>query len=285
MMQNAIFALLIGCALSANEVNVNVNHNEGEIKAMEEIFARSEGVHKASMVAITATLSLTGAVELLKKANLTSPEMALVTDIASRKNLRQPLVGYAGLDGARKLLNSMIYESLSKYDTEIAKCTDFYSKQCAAMEVCRGQISASNFIAANSRTLILDAQSTINRCEVDIPARKYELKQHNLKCKHELQKLNTRLKIVSGDIQVITMILTMTDCDANKKLLQEGKFAPAYQQQLALLKSEVAHNALHETFSEAVDGIEGSSWAWLAYNKSSRKLEIRTTNNNGFTID
>merc|ERR1719379_609136 len=105
-----------------------------------------------------------------------------------------------------------------KYDEEIAKCTEYYSKQCAAMEVCRGQIAASNYIAANSRALILDSQTTINRCEVDIPTRKLELKQHNLKCEHELYKMNTRLKIVMGDIAVMTMILEMTDCE--KSLFQ-----------------------------------------------------------------
>ena len=45
--------------------------------------------------------------------------------------------------------------------------------------------------------LILDSQATINKCEVDIPTRKLELKQHLLKCKHELDKLNARLKIVA----------------------------------------------------------------------------------------
>merc|ERR1719478_1562313 len=90
------------------------------------------------------------------------------------------------------------------------------------MEACRGQIAASNYIAANSRTLILDSQATINKCEVDIPTRKLDLKQHNLKCKHELGKLNTRLKIVMGDIAVMTTILEMTDCE--KKFLQMDKF-------------------------------------------------------------
>lgn len=60
-------------------------------------------------------------------------------------------------------------------------------------------ISAANFIAANSRALILDAQYNINKCEVSIPELKQELKEHNLKCKNELHKLNTRLKIVMGD--------------------------------------------------------------------------------------
>merc|ERR1719188_1064570 len=129
-------------------------------------------------------------------------------------NLRkkQP-AGYSGLTGARKMLNDMIYESLSKYDAEIAKCTDYYSKQCALMETARGEIAAANFVAANSRMLILDAQANINHCEEDIPETKYELKVHNAKCKAELKKLNARLKIVMGDIAVMTMILKMTDCD------------------------------------------------------------------------
>merc|ERR1719329_915070 len=137
----------------------------------------------------------------------------------SLRQKKQP--GYSGIDGARKLLNDMIFESLSKYDQEIAKCTEFYSKQCALMEIARGEISAANFIAANSRALILDAQYNINKCEVSIPELKQELKEHNLKCKNELKKLNTRLKIVLGDIAVMTMILKMTDCDS--KFVQMNK--------------------------------------------------------------
>merc|ERR1719203_2759933 len=166
-------------------------------------------------------MTLPGALAMLRRSNLTAPQLVLVTDVAKHSNLRRQPKGYSGLDGARKLLNDMIYESLSKYDNEIAKCTEYYSKQCAAMEVCRGQIAASNYIAANSRALILDSQGTINRCETDIPTRKLELKQHLLKCKHELFKLNARLKIVMGDIAVMTMILKMTDCE--KKLLQMEK--------------------------------------------------------------
>merc|ERR1711981_78834 len=100
----------------------------------------------------------------------------------------------------------MIYESMSKYDQEVAKCTEYYSKQCAAMEACRGQIAASNYIAANSRSLILDAQGRINRCEVDIPTRKLELKLHNEKCAQELGKMRARLEIILGDIQVMVII-------------------------------------------------------------------------------
>merc|ERR1719456_1577651 len=153
--------------------------------------------------------------QVLEKNKLTTPALIEMTSEMHGKNsnLRRQPKGYSGIDGARKLLNDMIYESMSKYDAEIAKCTEYYAQQCAGMEACRGQIAASNYIAANSRSLILDAQSTINRCQVDIPTRKLELKQHLLKCKHELYKMNARLKIVMADIAVMTIILKMTDCE------------------------------------------------------------------------
>merc|ERR1719409_91574 len=105
--------------------------------------------------------------EVLKTHNLTTPALMEAAALAfgKRVHLRKQPTGYAGIDGARKLLNDMIYESMVKYDAEIAKCTDYYASQCGAMEACRGQIAASNYIAANSRSLILDAQSRINRCE------------------------------------------------------------------------------------------------------------------------
>merc|ERR1719197_992618 len=159
--------------------------------------------------------------------------------LAGHLRRKQP-TGYSGVDGARKMLNDMIFEALTKYDQEIAKCTDYYSRQCAAMEVCRGQIAASNYIAANSRALILDAQANINRCEVSIPTLKYELKQHLLKCKAELYKLNSRLKIVMGDIAVMTMILEMTDCD--KSLLQTQQLSLLHCQDPCTKKSFVTFN-------------------------------------------
>merc|ERR1719326_1898916 len=130
--------------------------------------------------------------KVLDKNNLTTAALVEVKSelLGQQSNLRKQPKGYAGLEGARKLLNDMIYESMAKYDAEIAKCTDYYASQCASMEACRGQIAASNFIAANSRSLILDAQARINRCEVDIPTRKLELKQHNEKCARELKKMN-----------------------------------------------------------------------------------------------
>merc|ERR1719424_716945 len=226
------------------------------------------------MDSIMSSMSIAKAVQTLQKNNLSTPELMQVANVAMGKggNLRKQPKGYSGLDGARNLLNDMIYESLSKYDTEIAKCTDYYSRQCAAMESCRGQIAASNYVAANSRALILDSQATINKCEVDIPTRKLQLSQHLLMCKHELNKLNTRLKIVMGDIAVMTMILEMTDCD--KKLIQMKNLALLHctdectkksfiefnhdglQQKVAQLQSSLSQELMQDTFKDLFEGIE-----------------------------
>jgi hypothetical protein len=192
---------LLGVALSVEEDSSGKGANALSVENMASIFARSDLAHQDSMTRISRSLSLPRAAEVLRKSKMNSPALTQVVSMAlsGKSKLRQPK-GYSGVEGAKKLLNDMIFEAMTKYDEEIAKCTEYYSKQCAAMEVCRGQIAASNYIAANSRALILDSQATINRCEVDIPTRKYELVQHNLKCKAELYKLNTRLKIVMGDM-------------------------------------------------------------------------------------
>merc|ERR1719261_809552 len=185
---------------------------------MEQLFFRSAESRAQSMASIMDGMSPSTAVQVIGKSSLATPELMQVANIALGKqsSLRKQPKGYAGLDGARKLLNDMIFESMTKYDAEIAKCTEYYAQQCAAMEACRGQIAASNYIAANSRSLILDSQATINKCEVDIPTRKLELKQHNEKCKQELHKMNSRLAIILGDIEIMVIILKMTDCDADK---------------------------------------------------------------------
>jgi|Transcript_28345 hypothetical protein len=251
------------------------------IQELEHIFARSKEVHDHSLDEISKTLTIEKAIEVLQQEKSNNSALNQVLSMVSEGHIgktalrkkKQDPSGYSGLDGARTLLNEMIYESLSKYDAEIAKCTDFYSKQCALMEVCRGQIAASNFVAANSRALILDAQANINKCEEDIPETKLQLKQHQLKCENELTKLNTRLKIVMGDVAVMTMILKMTDCET--EFLQMKKLAmlrckntctnntyvtfnhKGLHEQMSKLHSKAAQELLRSTFSDMFDGSGG----------------------------
>jgi len=265
----------VGAAVNTNTNEVSIAQSAVTVQAMEQVFARSDKVHEESMGSIMRGMSIPKAVQVLRKSSFNSPALAQVTNMAlsGSGHLRKQPKGYSGIDGARKLLNDMIFESMSKYDAEIAKCTEYYAGQCAAMEACRSKISAANYVAANSRALILDSQAMINRCEVDIPTRKYELKQHNMKCAHELQKMNTRLKIVMGDIAIMTMILEMTDCE--KKLLQMKSFALLHckdkcthktfiqfnhkglQDKVDKLKGVTSLGLMKSTFNDLFDGIEG----------------------------
>merc|ERR1719387_2116455 len=239
---------------------------------MKQLAYRSDEVHAMSMAAMMKSMSSEDALHVLEKGNLTTPALVQVVNMATgkQKNLRKQPKGYAGLSGARKLLNDMIFESMSKYDAEIAKCTEYYATQCAGMEACRGQIAASNFIAANSRSLILDAQARINRCEVEIPTRKLELKLHNEKCANELKKMNARLAIILGDIEVMTIILTMTDCEA-KLFMQVNLLRcqdpctkksfitfkeDSLKQKISQLKSSASQVLLQDTFADLFEGAE-----------------------------
>jgi len=279
--QIALVVACLACAvLASNEadthqLDVSIAVLDVSIaKATEDVFLRSEETHKQSMASIMSAMSPDKAVQVLQNSHLANPDLMQVAKMAlgHQSNLRKQPKGYSGIDGARKLLNDMIYESMSKYDAEIAKCTDYYSRQCAAMEACRGQIAASNYIAANSRALILDSQAVINTCEVEIPVKKQELKEHLAKCKNELSKLNTRLKIVMGDIAVMTMILEMTDCE--KKLVQMEHFALLHctdqctkksfiefnhdglQKKVNSLQSSLSHELMTDTFKDMFEGIE-----------------------------
>jgi len=270
-----IFLIVAVQAADEMSLEASLALSETSLKSLEASFARSDSEHSASMTTIMKGLSTQKAWNVLEKNNLTTPALMQLTEELQGKqsNLRKstPGKGYSGIGGARKLLNDMIYESMMKYDAEIAKCTEFYASQCAALSVCRGTISQANYVAANSRTLILDSQACISRCEVDIPTRKWDLKVHNRQCADELKKMNDRLAIVLADIEIMTFILTLTDCDAKKSLLQtdvlrcqdchskesfitfeEGNL----KEQVSKLKSSVARRLMQDTFADLFAGVK-----------------------------
>lgn len=251
--------------------------NTKDLLQIQDVFARSEEVQRQSMDQISKFMTLPRALELFEKNAIgKTPALKQIAGLlSSKQNLRKQLQshdGFGGVDGARRLLNDMIHEVHVKYDQEISKCTSYYSSQCALMETARGHISAANYVAANSRMLILDSQAIINRCEVAIPETKLGLKNHLQKCKSEQRKMNARLKVILGDISIMTMILDMTDCD--KKFLQTGKLRmlkckdecsnkpyvtfnhKSLQRQVGLLKSKGAQDLISSTFSDLFNGDE-----------------------------
>jgi len=269
---------LMGTALSTKEVTVNDNMDDMTIEDMESVFARSDEAREAAMTDKMKTMTVATAVSLLDTSEFAKDKVTEVKNIVlnngSKSSLRKQPKGYAGLAGARKLLNDMIYEAFAKYDKEILRCVDFYSDQCAQLAECRGQISAANYIAANGRSLVLDSQSRINWCETEIPVQKYDLKMHNAQCTKELARLNARLKIVLGDIAIMTTILEMTDCDA-KKFMQMPNLDvmncvdqctkksfitftdKRLQNKVNQLKSKFSAGLLKDTFADLFDGVKG----------------------------
>ena len=81
-------------------------------EAMEQVVSRSEEQHQKSMDAISSTMSMSKAVEVLQKSTLSTPALVQATDIALAGNaqLRKQPKGYAGLDsgwiGHPKSLNN-----------------------------------------------------------------------------------------------------------------------------------------------------------------------------------
>jgi len=268
------FLLVATCFHSFGRIANGVTVSSGTTASMEmmkRVFYRSEEMHSRSMASLSRSMSTSKAIDLLKERNITSPALLQVAKQTQTKtNLR---VTAPDVDGAKKLLNNMIFESMSKYDMEIAYCTDFYTTQCAAMEVCRGDISGTNYICANSRSLILDSQACIERAEEGIEHGKEKLAQLRINCKHEKDKMTQRLKLLDGDLAVLTKILTMTDCDSS--FVQTTKVAvlkcqdpctkkwyfsfnhEALRKDMSELQSSVSHDLVHESLSDLFSGIEG----------------------------
>jgi len=113
-------AYLLCATLASNEVLVN----DGSLndKDMQQLFFRSEETHAQSMASIMDGMSPSTAVQIIGKSSLATPELMQAANMALGKqsSLRKQPKGYSGLDGARKLLNDMIFESMTKYDAEIA---------------------------------------------------------------------------------------------------------------------------------------------------------------------
>merc|ERR1719313_3102716 len=227
-------------------------------------------MHEKSMAAMMKTMSLDKAKSILKKANKTLPSLLQTNNAVLRGN--RGVDPYAELDSAKQLLNDMIYEAAEKYDEEIQCCTDFYSVQCAALEKGQSDLLAGNYIAASSRTLMAAASATIERCRNENQETQEVLRGHKADCKKQIGEINNRLKIVLGDIEVLTRILQMTDCKQNtqgtnlfqlkhcrdecsRSVVQFGH--DAIQEKVSAIQSEFAQGLLHDTMADLVNGIEG----------------------------
>jgi len=275
-MKNCV--IIVACVLSlashSNAMTIEeLSSSKSSLEALEHVFARSEEMRASSMASIMRTMTHAKAMHFLKQHQLSTPALVQAASLAKKSGVRSAPAGYAALDGAKTLLNDMIFNSSMKYDVEIAACTEFYATQCASMEECRGTISVCNKEGANSRALILYSQACIEKAETDILNGKQHLQFHLLQCQHELYKMRSRLKILKGDLDVLTSILKMTDCDAS--LVQTNDLEllrcedpcsnktfftfnhDILRNKMNALQSAESRDLVHESLTTLFNGIEG----------------------------
>jgi hypothetical protein len=270
----ALSAVALPGAYATNEALSMTMSTSTTLASMRRFFVRSDEVHHHAMDSISRKMSTSAAWQVLEQHNQTTPALLQFARRAlhkgkaakSQKSLLRgkttPVQSYGSFQPALDLLNSMIYESMRKYDAETAKCTDYYSQQCGYLETVRGEISVTNYKAATCREHTLAAQTQIELSENKIPDLHQELDQHDLKCKHEVYEMQEKLKIIQGDVEVLTSILQMTQCSSLLQLdllhcedkCNKQRFVSVdhegLQGHLAKLKSSVAIGLVQQGLSE-----------------------------------
>merc|ERR1719386_144990 len=126
--------------------------------------------------------------------------------------------GYSGVAGATAKLNEMILESEQKLDLEEIKCQLFDEEQKHIMEETRQDIATYNAIAASARAAILQAMTTIEIIETKLPEINHVLKLSREKCATDIAALKAQLAIVKGDVEIMGIIIDMTQCTASTLL-------------------------------------------------------------------
>jgi len=115
-----------------------------------------------------------------------------------------------------------------------------------------------------------------------------------LSCETQKTKMKARLKVLKGDLEVLTDILKLTDCDANS-FLQTTSVAvlkcldpctkkmffsfnhDALRKDMSQLQSPASHDLAHESLSELFNGIDGMKKAELLQSESDYSPVINKT--------
>lgn len=212
---------LAGCVLvsffvlSAHAIHLEA-HGTADLKAMEKIFARSETVRAESMASIMQNMTLTRAWQILEnaKSNLTSIAMLQtkshrLKQSSLRKTSRMHV---SNVEDARIMLNSMLYDTAEKYDTEISDCKAAYAENCLSIDYCNSEITSSNTKFAESREMALACASRAEDAGARIPQTRTQLDQHVESCAEQLATMRAHLDVLNNDLTTMDSVLNMTKC-------------------------------------------------------------------------
>jgi hypothetical protein len=216
--------ILVLCGLAAAVAEASFSMEAAHATGTERMHAKLKALerrHKASLKRIMAGMTTTTALDKLRKHQNETVMQLVQTAMAGNQggegNLRasvsQPDSGYSGVAKAKDMLNEMIQETQAKYDLEIQTCCDYDKTQSGLIEQARQDISNFNAEAAEARKEVLDAQDHIEVCEKKLPELKDALVIHNRECAMETKSLEEQLKIIDEDLNVMSMILGMINCE------------------------------------------------------------------------
>jgi len=159
-----------------------------------------------------------------------------------------PATGYAGVQKGQDMLNEMIEETKEKLDLEQQTCANFIRSQKHQIWLTIQQISMYNADAAAAREAVLAAQAEIERLTDLLPQLESSLEAHNRKCGEDIAGLKEQLKIILGDIDVMTSVLKLTECNEQTLFLQHDN---ALGTAAAKVNSTEARQLLQEGVDEA----------------------------------
>ena len=97
-MANICFVVATLVVLTSASSTSDASENGLSAQAMEQVFARSEKVHEEHMAAITATMSVQKASEVLQQQSISTPALLQATNMAlsGSGQLRKQPKGYSG---------------------------------------------------------------------------------------------------------------------------------------------------------------------------------------------
>jgi len=167
-----------------------------------------------------AEMTVEKAYRSFMKMNLSTANRAVVRmiqdKIGGHKGKTDPNAptGYAAVDTARIMLNTMMNEAIINKELESVKCDEFERKQLKVLRELEQDISYVNSEASGARAEILRAEELIHVLEeVKLPTSRKELKEHNEACDINIATLRQQLSVVMADIDIMKHILDMVCAD------------------------------------------------------------------------
>eukprot|EP00929_Paragymnodinium_shiwhaense_P051626 TRINITY_DN2594_c0_g1_i7.p1 TRINITY_DN2594_c0_g1~~TRINITY_DN2594_c0_g1_i7.p1 ORF type:complete len:821 (-),score=249.21 TRINITY_DN2594_c0_g1_i7:201-2663(-) len=200
-----------------------------------QLYAQRELSHTKSMQAIMNNMTLTSALDIVRRAQKPKAQLLTIVQDAlqSSTKLSKSLRAGSGqgkesaADKARKFLNEMIEEVQQKYDMEVQKCCEYDIEQTALIEGAKQEISRCNAEAAEGRTESLEFGGAIRSFKGLLARQNDNLDSKEMECEHGKTELRAQIKLIREDLKVMDMLVNLTDCpktaSASASLLQVHK--------------------------------------------------------------